>query len=320
MRVGVQKGLKRSAVQLTSMMDLLFVIIFAFMLKTSGEVRTLAEKTSAGLLNELRAAQAKIENYEDTLLSLERDSQDVSTLETRILELETLVKALRNASVRDKQRLRELEVERSEVVETAAEIKTRKAELERARSRIAALQMELSNLKVSAESPPGQAPGSAGQEFSSPVPGRWEMIPESLDQYHQAEGMKYFLDIKRVGPGPAGTTRYFVTEIRYSRYGKIYEESDGYFNAKTGEFDTKTRGLTRTEGDYLISRFDKLGLGYVLLLNAGAKARGWATFPADDLWYVAADGKSMKSGSGQHPDPDRQLTGGRSRARLLSPD
>ena len=80
--------LRRSAVQLTSMMDLLFVLLFAFMLKTSGDVELLAKEATAEVFEELDRVNQEVRQLlfvKDENISL---AQQLSLAEQKIKDLE----------------------------------------------------------------------------------------------------------------------------------------------------------------------------------------------------------------------------------------
>ena len=80
--------LRRSAVQLTSMMDLLFVLLFAFMLKTSGDVELLAKEATAEVFEELDSVNQEVRQLlfvKEENISL---AQQLSLAEQKIKDLE----------------------------------------------------------------------------------------------------------------------------------------------------------------------------------------------------------------------------------------
>lgn len=82
------RHLRKSAVQLTSMMDLLFVLLFAFMLKTSGDVEFLAEKATAEVFEELGRVNQEVRQLlfvKDENISL---SQQLQLAQQKITDLE----------------------------------------------------------------------------------------------------------------------------------------------------------------------------------------------------------------------------------------
>lgn len=80
--------LRRSAVQLTSMMDLLFVLLFAFMLKTSGDVELLAKEATAEVFEELDRVNQEVRQ----LMSVKNENislaQQLQRAEQEIMDLE----------------------------------------------------------------------------------------------------------------------------------------------------------------------------------------------------------------------------------------
>ena len=100
----------------------------------------------------------------------------------------------------------------------------------------------------------------------------------------------------------------------------MQETLSGYYDDETGSLILKTAGFKRTTGQYRIERNPQDPLGFVRFLNPRAVARGWATFPTNTAAQSNRDGDRLLYGSGSHPNPNRQLTGGDWEATWIGPD
>ncbi len=277
---------RRSIVQLTSMMDLLFVLIFAFMLKTSNEVEVIASKATESLTNELSQAKSLINDLTLKQTQAKAQGKDEIVERRNVASLETKLALMQ-------QRIEEFEKNERRYVNRISELSESVAQL----------------------SPPAAKPLKKG---------RWELIYPSSDSYFELEGWDSVLEISSISPraqrvGGESVLRFVAIEKSTSRYGIAEETFDGSFNTSTRVLTFKTRGFTRASGGYSVSRLDRLGLGYVLLQNPSARARAWAAFPSDMTATLSVDGSEILAGGSRHPDPDRQLTGGTWKAKWIGP-
>ena len=281
MTMGSAQRTRRSVVQLTSLMDLLFVLIFAFMLKTSGEVDVIANQVNTSLANELKQTKLHMQQT----IKLEREF------------------------ARAKERLAIEKLEKQEQRFVA-----RISELEKKEEKFVARISELTK-SLSQNLTPIIQPIKAG---------RWEMIYASQDRYFDAEGWSSVLVIKRSSSKTRladgrSVTRYLATEKIQSRYGTAEETFEGHFDPDRRVLTLKTLGWTRSAGGYSIDRSgDRTGLGYIRLQSPAALSRGgWLSYPSNMTAVASSDGRELLSGSSNHPDPQRQLTGGTWTARWL---
>lgn len=282
MTMGSAQRTRRSVVQLTSLMDLLFVLIFAFMLKTSGEVDIIANQVNTSLANELKQTKLHMQQT----IKLEREF----------------------ARAKERMAIEKLEKQEQRFV-------ARISELEKKEEKFAARISELTK-SLSQNLTPIIQPIKAGR-WEMIYASRDRFF--TAEGWSSVLVIKPSSSKTRLADGRS-VTKYLATEKIQSLYGTAEETLEGHFDPDKRVLTLKTLGWTRATGRYSIdSRGDRTGLGYIRLQNQAAlsKLDGWVSFPTNMTAVVSSDGRELLSGSSNHPDPQRQLTSGTWTARWL---